>query len=148
MKLRCSGDLFRQDHLKRLLDNKRQNKTTLLLQTSSVFLRKRTIYKNRSSLRQHCAVFHFQMPLEKSIIFLNHRNGFCECDVLRVCFSFSKKSLESYSYFVKIGRWYFGCNYRPPYILDLLRRSLNRIYNLPFNKGLYSRDVRCSVSQW
>jgi hypothetical protein len=42
---------------------------------------KRTIYKN-GVLSSSIVVFHFQMPLEKSIIFLNHRNGFCECDVL------------------------------------------------------------------
>jgi hypothetical protein len=67
--------LFRQDHLKRPLDNKRQNKTTLLLQTSFVFAKANNL-QELSSLQQHCAVFHFQMPLEKSIIFLNHRNGF------------------------------------------------------------------------
>jgi hypothetical protein len=87
--------------LKRLLDNKRQNRTTLLLQTSSVFLQ-REQFTRTGVLQQHCAVFHFQMPLEKSIIFLNHRNGFLNVMFCGVCFSFSKKSLESYSYFVKI----------------------------------------------
>jgi hypothetical protein len=79
MKLRIC-DLFHQDPLKRL-DNKRQNKTTLLLFRQVLYFCKKDNLQE-PSLQQHCAVFHFQMPLEKSIIFLNHRNGFCECDVL------------------------------------------------------------------
>jgi hypothetical protein len=83
-------------------DLRRQNRTTLLLQTSSVS--EENNLQEPEFSQQHCAVFHFQMLLEKSIIFLNHRNGFLECDVLRSLFTvFSKKSLESYSYFVKIG---------------------------------------------
>jgi hypothetical protein len=78
-------------------DNKRQNKTTLL-QTSSVFLKENNL-QDRSSPAALCSI-PFSNAVGEKYIFLNHRNGFCECDVLEFVLVFLKKSLESYSYFV------------------------------------------------
>jgi hypothetical protein len=84
------------------------------------------------------------MPLEKSIIFLNHRNGFWNVMFCGVCFSFLKKSLESYSYLLKLGGDILAATTASIYPGFAEAVSEPEIYNLPFNKGLYSRDVRCS----
>jgi hypothetical protein len=66
-----------------------------------------------------------------------------------VCFSFSKKSLESYSYFVKIGRWYFWLQLPPsiyPGFAEAVSEPKYIIYRLI--KVFYSRDVRCSHVPW
>jgi hypothetical protein len=73
----------------------------LLFQTSSVFLRKNNLQEPEFSPAALCSI-PFSNAVGEKYIFLNHRNGFLECDGEFVLV-FLKKSLESYSYFVKIG---------------------------------------------